>query len=95
MLRGSHAPLLCPHPHPHPQVRLRNTINTALRCFAGRYGLKEPRAILDVACSAGISSRWLATEYPEAQVRDQCFAHELKRLLKPKGPTFAQCCCIV
>jgi trans-aconitate methyltransferase len=33
-----------------------------------RRGLPEPAAILDVGCSTGISTRWLAAEFPGAAI---------------------------
>lgn len=53
---------------PAAQVRLRQATLTAIRKFAADTKLKEPKNILDAGCSVGICTRWLAGEYPSAQV---------------------------
>ena len=50
------------------QRRLRRGIFDAVRAFAARHTLREPLDVLDVGCSVGVSTRWLAQEYPAAQV---------------------------
>ncbi|KAL4427656.1 hypothetical protein ABPG75_001745 [Micractinium tetrahymenae] len=53
---------------PAAQVRLRQATLTAIRKFAADNKLKEPKHILDAGCSVGICTRWLAGEYPSADV---------------------------
>ena len=50
------------------QRRLRAGIYDALRAFSARHGLREPADILDIGCSVGVSTRWLAEEFPAAAV---------------------------
>ena len=37
-----------------------------MRQYLQRRGAPEPAAILDVGCSTGIGTRWLAEEFPHA-----------------------------
>lgn len=50
------------------QRRLRGGIFDAVRAFIAQHGLKEPQQILDVGCSTGVSTRWLADEFSTAEV---------------------------
>ena len=55
-------------PCPALQTRLRKAIDDGIRAFVSQHSLLEPREVLDVGCSVGLSSRWLAAEWPQAQV---------------------------
>jgi len=48
--------------------RFRTAITATMRTYLSRRGLGEPAAILDVGCSTGIGTRWLAEEFPGAQL---------------------------
>ena len=50
------------------QTRLRKAIYTAIRAFQARHDLREVRDMIDIGCSVGVSTRWLAAEWPQAQV---------------------------
>lgn len=51
------------------QNRLRRGIFDAVHDFVEVHSLdRNPRDILDIGCSTGYSTRWLAAEYPEADV---------------------------
>jgi ubiquinone/menaquinone biosynthesis C-methylase UbiE len=50
------------------QRRLRGGIFAAVRAFSERHAARAPQDVLDVGCSVGVSSRWLAGEFPGAQV---------------------------
>ena len=55
----------------HPltaQAKLRQGILDAITSFAARTGAREFESILDVGCSAGVSTRSLADAYPTARV---------------------------
>ena len=49
-------------------TRVRMGILDAVKDFAIKYNLKQPREIIDIGCSVGVSTRWLAHTYPEAEV---------------------------
>lgn len=49
-------------------TRVRMGILDAVRDFAKKYNLAQPKDILDIGCSVGVSTRWLAFDYPEAEV---------------------------
>ncbi|EFN58298.1 hypothetical protein CHLNCDRAFT_50738 [Chlorella variabilis] len=48
-------------------TRLRKAIYTAIRAFQARHDLREVRDMIDIGCSVGVSTRWLAAEWPQAQ----------------------------
>jgi len=48
------------------QRRLRDSFTDALRAFMARHGCAEPRSILDVGCSVGLSTRALGAAFPTA-----------------------------
>ncbi|KAG7672678.1 hypothetical protein Ndes2526B_g08793 [Nannochloris sp. 'desiccata'] len=51
------------------QTRVRMGILDAVQNFANHYGvLKNPNHIIDIGCSVGVSTRWLAKQYPEANI---------------------------
>ena len=50
------------------QAKLRQGILDAIASFAARTGAREVKTILDVGCSAGVSTRSLADAYPTARV---------------------------
>jgi len=50
------------------QQRLRSSIYGAIDDFRRRHGLRDPLEILDVGCSTGVSTRWLAESYQDAHV---------------------------
>jgi ubiquinone/menaquinone biosynthesis C-methylase UbiE len=50
------------------QARLRAGILGAVSAYAAEHRLEPPRDVLDVGCSTGVSTRWLAAEYPAAEV---------------------------
>ena len=64
-----HPPPLRPAaPCPALQTRLRKAIYDGIRAFICQHSLVEPSEVLDLGCSVGLSSRWLAAEWPQAQV---------------------------
>ena len=76
-LPSTAAPPSLTHTHTHThtkslpaawQTRLRKAIYDAIRAFIAQHSLLEPREVLDLGCSVGLSSRWLAAEWPQAQV---------------------------
>jgi 2-polyprenyl-3-methyl-5-hydroxy-6-metoxy-1,4-benzoquinol methylase len=48
--------------------KLRSAITDAYREYLASNKLPWPRAILDVGCATGLSTRWLAAQFPEASV---------------------------
>lgn len=50
------------------EARLRQGITRTMRSDLERRGLPDPANILDVGCSTGISTRWLAAEFPLADI---------------------------
>lgn len=51
------------------QKRLRRGILDAVNNFRERNGVQgDVGSVLDVGCSVGVSTRWLAAEYPEASI---------------------------
>lgn len=51
------------------QTRVRMGILDAVQNFANQHGvLKSPTDILDIGCSVGVSTRWLAKQYPESNI---------------------------
>ena len=53
------------------QTRLRMAILDAVAAFARQHNLhtaSAPTSILDIGCSVGVSTRWLAHYYPEADI---------------------------
>jgi trans-aconitate methyltransferase len=50
------------------QTRLRKAVYDAIRSFQARHGLREVRAAIDIGCSVGVSTRWLAAEWPQAAI---------------------------
>ncbi|PRW56637.1 Methyltransferase type 11 [Chlorella sorokiniana] len=50
------------------QTRLRKAIYTAIRTFQAKHGLAEPKDMIDIGCSVGVSTRWLAGEWPQANI---------------------------
>jgi ubiquinone/menaquinone biosynthesis C-methylase UbiE len=50
------------------QNRLRRGIFDAIQTFTAEHKCCEPKDILDIGCSAGYSTRWLAADYPTARV---------------------------
>ena len=63
----------CPAAHTHTphralQTRLRKAIYDGIRAFICQHSLVEPSEVLDLGCSVGLSSCWLAAEWPQAQV---------------------------
>lgn len=51
-----------------PQTRLRKAIYDSIHAFIAQYSLTQPRDIIDIGCSVGVSTRWLAADFPDAQV---------------------------
>jgi cyclopropane fatty-acyl-phospholipid synthase-like methyltransferase len=41
---------------------------TCWQAYHDQHGLAAPGSILDIGCSTGISSRWYASLYPQADV---------------------------
>lgn len=51
------------------QTRVRMGILDHVQKFANQHGvLKNPTDIIDIGCSVGVSTRWLAKQYPEANI---------------------------
>jgi ubiquinone/menaquinone biosynthesis C-methylase UbiE len=51
------------------QTRLRGNIFAKMQAYMAEHCLSaEPRDVLDVGCSVGVSTRWIAGEWPRAQV---------------------------
>ncbi|KAL4858410.1 Malonyl-[acyl-carrier protein] O-methyltransferase [Chlorella vulgaris] len=50
------------------QTRLRKAIFKEIRTFQEANNLREAHDIIDIGCSVGVSTRWLAAEWPRAQV---------------------------
>ncbi|KAJ9509734.1 hypothetical protein QJQ45_011268 [Haematococcus lacustris] len=43
--------------------------SSAITAYCRQHGVAAPAHIVDMGCSTGMSSRWLARQYPEAQVQ--------------------------
>jgi ubiquinone/menaquinone biosynthesis C-methylase UbiE len=50
------------------QARLRCSIQEAMQTMIDTHNLSKPNQILDIGCSVGVSSRWLAAFWPSASV---------------------------
>ncbi|KAL4427807.1 hypothetical protein ABPG75_001896 [Micractinium tetrahymenae] len=50
------------------QTRLRKAIYNSIHAFIAEHGLTQPKDVIDVGCSVGLSTRWLAADFPNAQV---------------------------
>jgi SAM-dependent methyltransferase len=50
------------------QTRLRRGIFDAIQGYMATHALSPPTAILEMGCSVGVGSRWLAAEWPQAQL---------------------------
>lgn len=50
------------------QTRLRKAIYNSIHAYVAQHQLAEARDVLDIGCSVGLSSRWLAADFPKAQV---------------------------
>ncbi len=51
------------------QTRVRMGILDHVQKFANQHGvLKNPTDIIDIGCSVGVSTRWLAKQYPNADI---------------------------
>ncbi|KAL4442027.1 hypothetical protein ABPG77_011288 [Micractinium sp. CCAP 211/92] len=50
------------------ETRLRKAIYDSIHAFIAQYSLTQPRDIIDIGCSVGVSTRWLAADFPDAQV---------------------------
>jgi SAM-dependent methyltransferase len=51
------------------QTRVRMGILDAVENFANQYGvLRNPTDIIDLGCSVGVSTRWLAKQYPDSNI---------------------------
>lgn len=50
------------------QARLRRSILDAAREFMQQHGVASPKDMIDIGCATGISTRWLAEEFPAAAV---------------------------
>ena len=72
----SFAHVLCRCPHvplppaacPPAQTRLRKAIYDSIHAFIAQHGLTRPKDVIDSGCSVGLSTRWLAADFPDAQV---------------------------
>ena len=40
----------------------------ALKAYFSQHGLSDPAVLVDAGCSTGLSTRWLAEQFPEAQI---------------------------
>jgi trans-aconitate methyltransferase len=49
-------------------LRFRTTITATIRQYLQRRGLRDPEDVVDVGCSTGIGTRWLAREFPRARM---------------------------
>ncbi|KAL4457547.1 hypothetical protein ABPG75_012412 [Micractinium tetrahymenae] len=49
-------------------ARMRAGTSSAIQGFMAWHGLSQPSEIIDVGCSVGMSTRWLAKGFPGAQV---------------------------
>ena len=58
----------CSPSYHHIQTRLRKAIYTAIHSFQQQHGCREVCDAIDIGCSVGVSSRWLAAEWPAAHV---------------------------
>ncbi|PSC68120.1 Methyltransferase type 11 [Micractinium conductrix] len=50
------------------QTRLRKAIYDSIKGFMAQHSLAAPRDMIDVGCSVGVSTRWLAAEWPQAAI---------------------------
>ena len=41
---------------------------TCLQAYSAQHGLATPKTIVDVGCSTGMSTRWLADKLPQADI---------------------------
>lgn len=48
--------------------KLRAGFSDVLRVYMQRHSVAEPGLIYDMGCSIGMSSRWMAQQWPQAQV---------------------------
>jgi trans-aconitate methyltransferase len=48
--------------------RLASGASDAFESYLAKHGIAAPSVIVDVGCSTGISSRWLAGIYTEASI---------------------------
>lgn len=49
-------------------VELRARVTDAIKAYHAQHGLPSPTSIVDMGCSTGLSTRWLAAQFPAAQV---------------------------
>ncbi|GLC37056.1 hypothetical protein PLESTB_001396400 [Pleodorina starrii] len=47
-------------------VELRSRVTEAIKSYHSRHGLPPPSSIVDMGCSTGMSTTWLATQFPTA-----------------------------
>ncbi|GFR40615.1 hypothetical protein Agub_g1196 [Astrephomene gubernaculifera] len=48
-------------------VEMRSRMTDAIKAYVARHGLRSPSLIADMGCSTGISTRWFAQQFPDAQ----------------------------
>lgn len=58
----------CPAPGLTLQTRLRKAIYDSIHAFIAQHNLTRPKDVIDLGCSVGVSTRWLAADFPDAQV---------------------------
>lgn len=49
-------------------ARLRGGISDAMAAYFAQQGVGAPSSLLDIGCSVGVSTRWLAAAFPSAQI---------------------------
>jgi trans-aconitate methyltransferase len=49
-------------------AKKRQPITDAVKAYSEQHGVGELRRIIDVGCSTGMSTRWLAHQFPQADV---------------------------
>eukprot|EP00195_Chlamydomonas_chlamydogama_P005324 CAMPEP_0202889622 /NCGR_PEP_ID=MMETSP1392-20130828/210_1 /ASSEMBLY_ACC=CAM_ASM_000868 /TAXON_ID=225041 /ORGANISM="Chlamydomonas chlamydogama, Strain SAG 11-48b" /LENGTH=289 /DNA_ID=CAMNT_0049572999 /DNA_START=240 /DNA_END=1109 /DNA_ORIENTATION=- len=49
-------------------TKLRTGVTDSIKAYYKQHSLAAPNTIIDMGCSTGISTRWLAKEYPNADI---------------------------
>ena len=62
---GKLDPSLGPH---DAYRRMAGGATDALKAYYKEHNLPEPKTVVDVGCSVGMSTRWLAEAYPQADI---------------------------
>lgn len=47
-------------------IKMREAMTNAMKDYHTKHGLPQPQTIVDMGCSTGISTRWMAAQWPDA-----------------------------